>query len=57
MPSPKVAARFGYTDDRWVIGLARKFGGWEGTNAEARAQRPTLRQRMQLAGRRGSDAL
>ena len=57
MPSPKVAARFGYGDDRWVLGLARKFGGWEGTNAEARAQRPTLRQRVQLAARRGSDAL
>jgi hypothetical protein len=57
MPSLKVAARFGYSDDRWVIGLARKYGGYEGSNAQARAQRPTLRQRVQLAGRRGSDAL
>jgi hypothetical protein len=57
MPSLKVAGQFGYTDDRWVLDLARKFGGWEGTNAEARAQRPTLRQRVQLAARRGGDAL
>lgn len=51
MPSPKVAARFGYTDDRWVLNLAREYGGWEGSNAEARTQHPTLAQRLRLSAR------
>jgi hypothetical protein len=49
VPSLKVAARFGYSDDRWVLSLAREHGGWEGTNAEARAQHPGVVQRMRLA--------
>lgn len=49
MPSQEAGERFGYTDGRWVHGLAVKFGGYEGTIAEARAQRPTLVQRARIA--------
>jgi hypothetical protein len=45
-----VAERFGYSDGRWVHGLAAKFGGYAGTITEARAQRPTLAQRARLVG-------
>lgn len=48
--SQDAGEHFGYTDGRWVVGLAMKFGGYQGTLADARAQRPTLVQRVRIAG-------
>lgn len=45
-----VAERFGYSDGRWVHGLAVRYGGYEGDIAAARAQRPSLMQRARLLG-------
>lgn len=50
MPSLKVAARYG-NSEAWIMKLATKRGGYEGTSAEARAQRPTVTQRLRLAHR------
>lgn len=50
MPSLKVAARFGNSES-WIMTLATKRGGYEGSNAEAREQRPSVGQRLRLARR------
>lgn len=59
MPLQQVAERFGYTGPDWVYQLAVKHGGFEGSKAGARTQRPRLGQRLRLKARlaRGSDAL
>jgi hypothetical protein len=56
MPLQQVAERFGYTGPDWVYQLAVQYGGYEGTKADARTQRPTLTQRLRLAAHR-SDTL
>lgn len=53
MPLQQVAERFGYTGPDWVYQLAVRFGGFEGSKAEARVQRPKLSQRIRLAARGG----
>ena len=55
MPLQQVAERFGYTGPDWVYQLAVKHGGYEGTKAAARTQRPGTVQRLRLLARR-SDA-
>lgn len=62
MPSLEVAGRFGYTDGKWMAGLAIDHGGYGGARAltdkeyrarlivEARTQRPTLVQRARILG-------
>jgi hypothetical protein len=40
MPLQEVAEHFGYTGGDWVFSLAVKHGGYEGSKAEARTQRP-----------------
>ena len=50
MPSLKVAARYGNSES-WIMTLATKRGGYEGGNAEARGQRPSVPQRLRLARR------
>jgi hypothetical protein len=59
MPLQQVAERFGYTGPDWVYSLAVKHGGYEGTKADARTQRPRLGQRVRLSARlaRRGDAL
>jgi hypothetical protein len=42
-PLQAVAEHFGYTGPDWVYSLAVKHGGYEGSKAEARTQRPPLR--------------
>ena len=37
----EVARRCGYSNEEWVHTLAARHGGWPGTRAEARAQRPS----------------
>jgi hypothetical protein len=44
-----VAARFDYKTPDWVFKLAVRYGGYQGTKAEALAQHPTLRQKLRLA--------
>jgi hypothetical protein len=46
-----VAARFDYKTPDWVYKLAVKYGGYEGTKAEALAQHPSLAQRIRLRAR------
>jgi len=48
MPLPKVAERFGYKGDDWVFKLAVEHGRYDGSKAQARAQHPTLSQRVSL---------
>jgi hypothetical protein len=57
MPLQQVAERFGYTGPDWVYQLAVRHGGYEGTKAAARTQRPTVAQRIRLRARRRGDAL
>jgi NUMOD4 motif len=47
-PLPAVAGHFGYTADAWTYKLAVEHGGYAGTRARARTQRPTLAQRWRL---------
>jgi hypothetical protein len=56
MPLQQVAERFGYTGPDWVYQLAVRHGGYEGSKADARTQRPRAVQRLRLRARR-SDAL
>ena len=56
MPLQQVAERFGYTGPDWVYQLAVRHGGYEGSKADARTQRPGAVQRLRLIARRG-DAL
>jgi len=42
MPAQRVGEHYGHTGPDWVLELARKHGGWTGSAAEARMQRPTL---------------
>ena len=58
MPLQQVAERFGYTGPDWVYQLAVRHGGYEGTKAAARTQRPRLARRLRLAARlaRSGDA-
>ncbi len=43
MPLQEVAEHFGYTGGDWVYQLAVRHGGYEGTKAQARMQRPDHR--------------
>jgi len=56
MPLQQVAERFGYTGPDWVYQLAVRHGGYEGSKADARTQRPGAVQRLRLLARR-SDTL
>ena len=46
MPAQAVGEYYGHTGPDWVLDLARKHGGWTGTAAEARMQRPSPWQRV-----------
>jgi len=48
MPLQAVAERYGYSGGDWVFKLAVEHGGYQGTKAAARTQRPGLRQRVTL---------
>lgn len=48
MPSQAVGEFFGYTSGNWVYDRAVEHGGYQGGKAEARMQRPTLRQWIKL---------
>lgn len=48
MPSQAVGEFFGCTDGRWVREQAQEHGGYTGSKAEARTQRPSLRERIQI---------
>lgn len=48
MPSQAVGEFFGCTGPGWVYGQAVRHGGYTGSAAEARTQRPALRQRVRL---------
>ena len=48
MPSQAVGEFFGYTSGDWVHKLAAEHGGYRGSRAEARTQRPTLWQRVRV---------
>ena len=48
MPSQAVGEYFGHTSGDHVYRLAKEHGGYTASAAEARTQRPTLRQRIQL---------
>ena len=49
MPSQAVGEFFGCTGPGWVYGQAVKYGAYAGGAAEARMQRPTLRERIRIA--------
>jgi hypothetical protein len=50
-PLQEVAEHFGYTGPDWVYGLAVKHGGYTGSKAEARTQRPPLKGLRRVAAR------
>jgi hypothetical protein len=49
MPSQAAGEHFGYTSGDWVHKLATEHGGYQGSKAEARMQRPTLWERVRIA--------
>ncbi len=48
MPAQAVGEFFGHTSGGWVFDMAVKHGGYTGSAAGARTQRPTLGQRVRL---------
>jgi len=48
MPAQEVGEYFGHTSGDHVYRLAKEHGGYAGSPAEARTQRPTLWQRIQI---------
>lgn len=49
MPSQSVGEHFGYNGPGWVYAKAVEHGGYVGSAAAARVQRPTLRERVRIA--------